>query len=270
MLASARVSLFVTNQSAGHLTLCPTISLAGDSIRPFVIVASKSIYNDLAEFDLPDGDMAYVVHSSSGYMNEELFVEWIRRVWIRGVEGLRRLHNLPGQPAGLLMDGARSHDSAEIRALFESCNTQVIWLLPHSSHLTQPLDLVIFAAYKARKKTIYVPEDVENKQSRRLMRNLRALAQATDRINIRAAWKKAGFGIDKTKNPPQITFSSNRMLENPVAPMSDVKEKKIGRKRQPLFVGKTKSQRMSMTSATSSPKRRGRPKKVYNLEELED
>lgn len=183
-------------------------------------------------------------------MNEELFMEWIRKVWIPGIQERRIACNLQGKPAGLLMDGARCHKSDEIGALFESCNTEVIWLLPHSSHLTQPLDLVIFAAYKSRKKVTGVPDSVRNKQSRRLLKNIRALEQTCDMTNIWAAFGKAGFGVDQTKNPPQITFTIDTILGNPVAPINDVKEKKFQRKRIAVFEGMTKSQRQSMTSPT--------------------
>ena len=48
----------------------------------------------------------------------------------------------------LVLDGCSSHKKEEHRLLLLSKNITMVFLVPHSSHLTQPLDLLIFGRVK--------------------------------------------------------------------------------------------------------------------------
>jgi len=55
------------------------------------------------------------------------------------------------------MDGAYAHEAAEALKLLEQANIEVIWLLPHTSHLAQPLDFVIFLPGKVSERRHQFP-----------------------------------------------------------------------------------------------------------------
>jgi hypothetical protein len=80
--------------------------------------------------------------SNSGYINSDLAMEWLRRfeeVTRKRTEGKCRL---------LLLDGHESHVTVDF---IDFCHSHNIWpmcLPPHTTHLIQPLDLVIFRSVK--------------------------------------------------------------------------------------------------------------------------
>ena len=124
------------------------------------------------------------------------------------------------------MDGAYAHEAAEALKLLEQANIEVIWLLPHTSHLTQPLDLVIFFAWKSVRKTTSVPHHIQKKESRRMIQNLEGLYKATSPMNVIQAFRKAGFSINRTEAKPKIAFDLGVVLGNERAPDSEFMTKK--------------------------------------------
>ena len=48
----------------------------------------------------------------------------------------------------LILDGCSSHTNERFRQFLESKNITMMFLVPHSSHLTQPLDQVVFGLVK--------------------------------------------------------------------------------------------------------------------------
>ena len=167
------------------------------------IVQTKTVHGELAQFDLPDNEFGLVTSSASAYINEELFLRWVEKIWTPHIEGLRRRLQTPEQTALLLLDGAIAHLGQKAKELFVQCNTRVVELVPHTSHLTQPLDLVIFAAYKSIKSSMTIPANIKNAQSMRMMQNLKAIARSTDWITVRNSWAKAGLEIDGGRGAAQ-------------------------------------------------------------------
>ena len=63
-------------------------------------------------------------------------------------ESLRRRLGTFDERAVLILDGCSSHVNEQYRALLESKNITMLFLVPHSSYLTQPLDFVTFGRVK--------------------------------------------------------------------------------------------------------------------------
>jgi len=225
---------YEVTRADGHVTFLAGIGLDGKKLRTLVIVQTKTIAAELSQFGLPDNDHALITTSPSAYINEELFIYWLEKIWIPHIEGLRRWHNKPNQKALLLLDGATAHVTSVVRALFEKSNTLVIEL---------PLDVVIFAAWKSLKGYTTIPVNIENKQALRMLKNLKALDRATDFITIQNAWAKAGWSVDRSGTEPKIVLDIEKVLRHDQAPVGDSKVDAEKKKRIAVFEGLNQTDR---------------------------
>jgi hypothetical protein len=86
----------------GHLTALVTSNASGGVLKPFFIFPGQNLT------DIPAGsleDEKYVVHSASGYMDEELFLQWICK-FIKDVSDVQKIGDSV-LPVLLLLDGQR-------------------------------------------------------------------------------------------------------------------------------------------------------------------
>ena len=117
-------------------TLCAG-SAAGNVIPPMHIFPGQCFgYNPL------DGTVpgAYFGKSASGWIDTELFYGWLANHFTR---------NVITRPVVLLVDGHRSHINLEISKFCLENRIFLYCLPPHSSHITQPLDVGFFKPLKA-------------------------------------------------------------------------------------------------------------------------
>ena len=87
-------------------------------------------------------DNVLVGVSESGYSNDELSLSWLRhseRFSARRQLGTYQL---------LLLDGYGSHCTKEFIEFCDDHNIILFCLPPHTAHLLQPLDVVVFQPYK--------------------------------------------------------------------------------------------------------------------------
>ena len=122
----------------------------------------------------------------------------------------------------LILDGCLAHDKEKLRVLGEHF-IDYHFLLPHSSHITQPLDRGIFSYFKRVFKTTH-NNDTQNKVGRRIMRGLNALSQVCTPGNIRSSYWRAGFELNYDDGKPSVTVNAETWLVQKNSPQTDVKE----------------------------------------------
>jgi hypothetical protein len=132
--------VYIPSTQDRQLVTCgECINAAGDYIDPFIICPGVMILESWFE-GLDDGILLGV--SESGYSNEDLHFEWIqhfeRRTRPKRV-GRKRL---------LLIDGFGAHQSQKTIEFCDEHDIIVFSLIPHTTHLCQPLDVVVFQPYK--------------------------------------------------------------------------------------------------------------------------
>jgi hypothetical protein len=135
--------------------------------------------------------MTLVGISESGYVNDELAFEWIQhfeRLTSPQIEGEWRL---------LLCDNYGSHTFFEFLEFAEQHHIVVVGLPAHTSHLLQPLDVVLFQPYKHWHKQA-VNEATRTGCTKfdamEFFSNINSIRTNTfKRSSIRAAWKQAGI-----------------------------------------------------------------------------
>ena len=82
-------------------------------------------------------------HSPSGWMDQDLFLNWLEQSFIPKIEKCR----VP-KPVLLLINGAKVHISLFISELCDKHNIILYTYLPNSTHLLQALDLMLMGSVK--------------------------------------------------------------------------------------------------------------------------
>lgn len=134
-----RVGSITSWERGKNITLLCTMSAAGGYVPPMFIFPRKRMTPTL-EKDGPAG--AIYKCSDNGWINEELFLEWLKHF---------TQHTKPSaqEQILLILDNHASHISL---AIHEHCKKNYIHMLslpPHTSHRMQPLDVSFFGPFKA-------------------------------------------------------------------------------------------------------------------------
>ena len=117
----------------------------GNEVSPFLIF----------EQSFPSGPYARTGHddalyatSPNGYMDTELFMKWIDKLFIPKTRHLPHpLRHLP-HPLLLILDGHGSHMDIEMIDLLVANDIHLFCLPPHTTNILQPLDVAIFRPLK--------------------------------------------------------------------------------------------------------------------------
>ena len=105
-----------------------------------VYPGQRFLQNPLEGF--PD---AVLGRSENGWMDSELFLTWLRDVFIPSVEqrGVKK-------PIVLFVNGHSTHLNLAVSELCKEHNILLYCLLEQASHLIQPCDLKLFSVLKIR------------------------------------------------------------------------------------------------------------------------
>lgn len=101
-----------------------------------LLVIFKENGSDIYKQDLPPGSMVHM--SDSGYINADIFLEWLK-------------HFQKYRPSGnclLIFDGHTSHCSFKCLKYCRENQIEMLCLPPHTTHALQPLDRTIFKPLK--------------------------------------------------------------------------------------------------------------------------
>ncbi|GFR90271.1 tigger transposable element-derived protein 6-like protein [Elysia marginata] len=130
----------LANNARQQITVMCCSSAAGEFVSPLVIFPRKRMPTQNL---LEDFNQAYLQISGNGWMNSSIFETWIRDIFLPHVANKRK-------PVVLFLDGHTSYNSDP--NVLDMCNEHGIilyGLLPHASHIMQPLDLAVFGSMKA-------------------------------------------------------------------------------------------------------------------------
>ncbi len=105
-----------------------------------MIIYAKSFLGGQYRFDGPDD--ALYAKSDSGWINSELFLTWLKKIFLKYVVSQR--------PVLLLIDGHKSHITLDAIDLCQENDIILFCLPPHTTHALQPLDVSVFKSLKDR------------------------------------------------------------------------------------------------------------------------
>ena len=123
--------------SSEHITVLCCASAAGIP-HPPMIIYKKSFPGGAYRFDGPDD--ALYARSESGWIDSELFLVWLRRLFLK--------HVVQQRPVLLITDGHKSHMTLDVIDTCRDNNVILFCLPPHTTHALQPLDVSVFKSLK--------------------------------------------------------------------------------------------------------------------------
>ena len=124
-------------------TAITCINSEGWSIPPFLVV--QGLYHLSSWYTETDLPHDWVIKpTSNGWTNNETGLDWIKHF------DKHTTIRTKGRYRMLVLDGHESHESAAFQDYCKSHEIITISLPPHSSHLTQPLDVGCFSVLKRR------------------------------------------------------------------------------------------------------------------------
>ena len=134
----------VTGNSKEQVTTLCAISAAGNFVPPMHIFAGKRFKVDPMEGCVSN---AYFGKSQRGWIITELFYRWLVEHFVKYSAAVR--------PLILLVDGHSSHIDINTSKFCKENGILLYCLPPHSSHITQPLDVGFYGPLKtAWKKAV--------------------------------------------------------------------------------------------------------------------
>jgi hypothetical protein len=136
------------------LTLITAISAFCDAtIRTFI--SKNKIFDkvSLAAQQLFERYCDTIRTADQIFITEVLFIDWLQNVFLPRVSHIRERTKCQGKMV-LILDDRATHVTLRVIASAGSQRLSLIRLVPHSSHVAQPLDLCVFGLFE----TIYYKE----------------------------------------------------------------------------------------------------------------
>ena len=119
-------------------TVLTCVSASGHVLPPMMVYPRKKcVPENMREGAVPGTVFA---NSDTGWINANLFLEWFK-FFIQQIPSAR--------PILLIQDGHTSHTSIDLIELARENNIHLLCLLPHTTHVLQPLDVGVFKLFKA-------------------------------------------------------------------------------------------------------------------------
>ena len=206
--ASDRISIPVRRESK-RSTLVHCICADGSYTKPLIIIPRKTI--DSCFLKRICCSNVLIKTQEKGFANTELIKFWLENIFFpvvaQKLDEERKRSGYQGN-AVLILDGFSCHRKALESFNLEERHVTVVFLVPHSSHLTQPLDLVIFFAQKKYTTTMRSMNGLSS-QADCLRRIIHGLQQASTTENIVSAFESAG--IVRTYNKRSVNEFNNSM-----------------------------------------------------------
>jgi hypothetical protein len=137
---------FAVSRTAKRITLIACIAADGSHLRPALIIHRKTYSDDILlhgwsreKFD------AYT--QSKSFIDRDIFNDWFRDTFIPAVAERKEAWQYTG-PSFLILDNCTAHSGQAFDGLCQRHNIVPVFLPPHSSNQTQPLDLCAFGVTK--------------------------------------------------------------------------------------------------------------------------
>lgn len=136
---SKNVTSVTSGEKGETISVLACVSGEGTFLPPVSIMKGKNLKQEFCDGMPPGAEVK--MSQKSGYVNAELFFDWLRN------------HFTPRKPAGkvlLLLDGHTSHTSCiEMLEFAEQNDIVLMSIPPHTSHWLQPLDRAFFKSLKS-------------------------------------------------------------------------------------------------------------------------
>ena len=172
-------------------TFLACVAASGESMKPLIITKRKTAETSLLlEGITPEKVM--LAFSEKGYITSEIFNTWLIEVFKPFVLERRQQLGLMTEVGMILLDGASSHLTETFFNVCNELNLKVFFLPAHSSHLTQPLDLVLFHSHKVNMRKNMSSEEFDAALTKKIVRMYKSWCTSSTPPNVMASFRAAG------------------------------------------------------------------------------
>ena len=126
-----------TSGNKSQITILAYANAAGTTLRPMVIFDGQRFNPEWSQGEIPN---TLYGMSQKGWTDQELFSYWMTDLFVKNIP--------PARPVMLLVDGHSSHYEPDTIRLAAQAGIVMLCLLPHTTHVTQPLDVSFFRPLK--------------------------------------------------------------------------------------------------------------------------
>ncbi|OHS96286.1 hypothetical protein TRFO_37559 [Tritrichomonas foetus] len=196
-----------------NITLVACINGGGDTVMPLIVDHRLKIQPEVTSSGLRLDEDVMIRSSESGFVNEELIIEWLNKSAFKHINASRECLNDMDLPAIMFSDNCSAHTTERIKQIFAENLVKLITFPSNSTGLFQMLDLVTFGILKRRKKGIKT-EFKQNSQADIINKLIQAFEQATTGNTNRKAFSRAGIRPSTTKYPYVAIIDEKVLLES--------------------------------------------------------
>ncbi len=165
------------------------ISCDSFEIIPQFTVTRTTIDSEIYKY-LPASQIN-VVNTQKGYITSYSFQIWFSNIFLPYLRDLRQKNNYNGQSV-LILDGYAPHFRAIQHFNLAAEKLTLHFLVPHSSHMMQPLDLCIFSVMKNIQCNYDWFSNV-SQQTKEIIKLHNSLFGAAKPVNCRSSFRAAGI-----------------------------------------------------------------------------
>ena len=173
-------------------TMMAAITLGGESLKPMIVCPVKTLPREFLSTQIWNGFDCVLTHTESGFANRSCVCAWYNDILRPHLRRTRFTLGDEKAPAVLICDGFRAHDDGVFKEMTAADGVRVVFIPPHSSHLTQPLDKFVFANLKRNYQQAKVT-CVAERNGKKIRRMMMSFYETFTRFTIRASWEAVGI-----------------------------------------------------------------------------
>ncbi|XP_063633730.1 uncharacterized protein LOC134804559 [Cydia splendana] len=209
----------VSSEHAESVTVAGCVNALGTAIPPMIIFKGKRLKPELYD-NLPAGSL--VEKSSKGYMNNELFKEFLKH--------LARYKS--GGKCLLVFDGAACHLDLSIVEVADSLNISLYCLPSNTTHELQPLDKAVYRSFEHHwdaEVLLFLDQNPDKKITKARFNVIltNVWSKCMTHSNITSGFKATGLYPLNPQAIPETAFAPSILSEAPAPPVSDAVEEEI-------------------------------------------
>jgi hypothetical protein len=199
-----------------HISIITCITAAGESLTPYIVKSqdSDAVRKRLISRSVRLGVDFVLKDRSKPYVNRKLFLDYIKTIFVPYLTELRDSEEFEGCEAVLLMDKGSPHIADDAITVLTSVRVRVITFAPHTTHIFQMLDVVLFGAMK-KHATGLETLDEEQPAAAFLFKVYHDFKQTMIEVNIWGAFAAIGFSYDIAQNPYKLLFDEEKLRQSP-------------------------------------------------------
>jgi hypothetical protein len=216
MTANGQTVHHAVSRDLKHLSIVTCISAGGQCLPPYMVTsqASQPVCRCLSATGLRIGTHLILQQRNQAYINSELFLDYLGRVFLPYLSDPCRRPELADEEAILLMDNCPAHVTREVLDLLTEARVRVVTFAPHTTSSFHVLDLTLFGVFK-RHGQYHLPFETENRTADFIVKTYKDFRLTMIDTNIWGAFRAIGvLSFWMNISPIHLNCASN-LLRSP-------------------------------------------------------